>query len=56
MFLGTIGLSFWVIYLTRRDFWWAVIPGGALMTLALVAGARAHGTGRGNRRSLLPGS
>ena len=38
LFLGAIGLSFWVIYLVRRDFWWAVIPGGTLITLAVVAG------------------
>lgn len=37
LFLGMIGLSFWVIYLTRREFWWAVIPGGVLITLAGVA-------------------
>jgi hypothetical protein len=35
VFLGMIGLSFWVIYFTRRDFWWAIIPGGVLVTLAL---------------------
>ena len=38
LFLGGIGLAFWVVYFTRRDFWWAVIPGGVLITLALVAG------------------
>ena len=37
LFLGMIGLSFLVIYLIRRDFWWAVIPGGVLATLAVVA-------------------
>jgi hypothetical protein len=37
VFLGLIGLSFWVIYFTHREFWWAVIPGGVLLTLALVA-------------------
>ncbi len=36
-FLGSIGLSFWIVYLTRREFWWAVIPGGTLFTLAVVA-------------------
>lgn len=34
VFLGLIGLSFWIIYLTRREHWWAVIPGGTLVTLA----------------------
>jgi hypothetical protein len=38
VFLGTIGLGFWVVYIGRREFWWAVIPGGTLFTLALVAG------------------
>ena len=38
LFLGSIGLSFWLIYLRDRSFWWAIIPGGVLMTLALVAG------------------
>jgi hypothetical protein len=36
-FLGMIGLSFWLIYAVKRDYWWAVIPGGALFTLAAVA-------------------
>lgn len=34
--LGGIGLSFWIIYLTKREHWWAVIPGGVMFTLALV--------------------
>ncbi len=37
LFLGGIGLSFWAIFLNQRSQWWAVIPGGALLTLALVA-------------------
>lgn len=37
IFLGMIGLSFWVIFILRRNFWWAIIPGGVLTTLALVA-------------------
>ena len=37
LFLGSIGLSFAVIYLIRRgDFWWAIIPGGVLLSLALM--------------------
>jgi hypothetical protein len=36
IFLGGIGLSFWIIYLTKREHWWAVIPGGVMFTLALV--------------------
>lgn len=38
LFLGGIGLSFWVIFLMNREHWWAIIPGGVLITLALVAG------------------
>ncbi|NLE75414.1 MAG: hypothetical protein GX605_01515, partial [Chloroflexi bacterium] len=37
VFLGAISLSFWCIYLMRREQWWAVIPGGVLGTLAVVA-------------------
>jgi hypothetical protein len=36
VFLGMIGLSFWAIFFLRREFWWAIIPGGVLTTLALV--------------------
>jgi hypothetical protein len=35
--LGGIGLSFGLIYLNDRQHWWAVIPGGVLATLAVVA-------------------
>jgi hypothetical protein len=38
VFLGCIGLAFWLIYLRRQDHWWAIIPGGVLLTLAAVAG------------------
>ncbi|MGA9349039.1 MAG: hypothetical protein WBW48_09575 [Anaerolineae bacterium] len=38
LFLGGIGLAFWVIYFINRKHWWAVIPGGVMFTLALVAG------------------
>lgn len=38
LFLGAIGAGFWAVYLRTRENWWAVIPGGALLTLALVAG------------------
>ena len=36
LFLGAVGLSFWIIYFLKRDYWWAVIPGGVLFTLALL--------------------
>jgi hypothetical protein len=38
LFLGGIGLAFWLVYLMHREFWWALIPAGVLSTLAVVAG------------------
>ena len=38
IFLGGIGLAFWVIYFLNREHWWAIIPGGVMFTVALVAG------------------
>jgi hypothetical protein len=38
VFLGSIGLAFWLVYLRRQDQWWAIIPGGVMLTLSLVAG------------------
>jgi hypothetical protein len=43
LFLSGIGLSFWVIFLMNREHWWAIIPGGVLFTLALVAGMSSLG-------------
>ena len=37
VFLGAIGLGFWIVYLVDRAHWWAIIPGGVLVTLAVVA-------------------
>lgn len=34
--LAATALSFWLIYLTRRDFWWAIVPAGVLTTLAVI--------------------
>lgn len=34
VFLGFLSLSFIVIYISHRDHWWAIIPGGVLLTLA----------------------
>jgi hypothetical protein len=34
--LGGIGLSFFAVYLANRSNWWAIIPGGVLLTLAMV--------------------
>ena len=49
VFLGAIGLSFCLIYLSHRVNWWALIPGGSLLTLALVAGvsSASHGNDEG---------
>lgn len=37
MVLGGIGLAFWLIFLLHPENWWAIIPGGVMTTLALVA-------------------
>ncbi|HET91494.1 MAG TPA: hypothetical protein ENN99_12275 [Chloroflexi bacterium] len=34
--VGGISLAFWIIYFTRRDQWWAVIPAGVMLTITLV--------------------
>ncbi len=34
VFLGLLGLAFLLIYITHRTNWWAIIPGGVLLTLA----------------------
>jgi len=43
--LGGIGLSFFVVYLVERSNWWAIIPGGVLITLAIVAGMEGNDAG-----------
>ncbi|MCF6277594.1 MAG: hypothetical protein L3J16_02450 [Anaerolineales bacterium] len=35
--LGGIGLSFWMVFFTRRAFWWAIIPAGVLSSLAVIS-------------------
>lgn len=37
-FLAAMGAAFWIVYATSHERWWAIIPGGTLVTLALVAG------------------
>jgi hypothetical protein len=37
LILGGVGLAFWAVYLARREHWWAIIPGGVMATLAVVA-------------------
>ncbi len=36
--LGSIALSFFLVYLVEHGNWWAIIPGGILATLAIVSG------------------
>ena len=43
--LGGIGFSFVLIYLVNRDFWWAVIPAGVLITLGVVSVLDSGGFG-----------
>jgi hypothetical protein len=43
LFLGAVGISFWVVYLTGREKWWAILPGGVASTLAFVAGLPGKG-------------
>jgi hypothetical protein len=44
VFLGGVGLSFWLIYFLNRGYWWAIIPGGVLFTLAAVTVVGALGS------------
>ena len=37
IFLGIMGLGFWLVFLFDRDHWWAVIPGGTLWVHTLLA-------------------
>ncbi|NPV57551.1 MAG: hypothetical protein HPY76_12885 [Anaerolineae bacterium] len=44
--LGSVSLAFWLVFLLRREFWWALIPAGVLLTLAgitLVPATATHG-------------
>jgi hypothetical protein len=45
LFLGGIGLSFWIVYIVNRAQWWAVIPAGVLTTLAAVTLLSQHVAG-----------
>ncbi len=37
LFLASIGLGFAVIFLVNPEMWWALIPGGVMMTIAATA-------------------
>jgi hypothetical protein len=41
LLLGLGGLGFWAVYARRRANWWAVIPGGVLVTLAVMIALEA---------------
>jgi len=43
--LGGIGLGFIFVYLLQPLNWWAIIPGGVLVTLAIVAGIEGSDSG-----------
>jgi hypothetical protein len=38
LFLASLALAFWIIYVSQRGYWWALIPAGVLTTLAMVTG------------------
>jgi hypothetical protein len=42
LFLGAIGFGFCAVYLTRHEHWWAIIPGGILLSIAAMVGAEAY--------------
>lgn len=41
--LGGIGLGFFLVYAVRREFWWAMIPGGVMFSVAATAFASETG-------------
>jgi hypothetical protein len=45
VFLASIGVGFWAIFFTNREYWWAIIPGGALFSVAGVVVASESGFG-----------
>ncbi len=53
VFLWALSCGFWAIFLTNPRRWWAVIPGGVLMTLGVVAAVDSIGFGMLNGGSLL---
>lgn len=38
LLMGCFSLSFWIIYLTNHERWWAIIPGGVLLTIGVFVG------------------
>jgi hypothetical protein len=33
LFMGLLSLSFWIVYFTHNENWWAIIPGGVLASI-----------------------
>jgi len=33
LFMGLLSLSFWIVYFTHNENWWAIIPGGILASI-----------------------
>ncbi|SFN62476.1 hypothetical protein [Mycetocola miduiensis] len=54
-FLAAVSTGFWAVYLQDHRRWWAVIPGGALLTLAVVSGVTDAVGGQGTGAILLLG-
>ncbi len=46
LFMAGLSLSFWAVYLVRR-MWWAIIPAGVLLTIAVVAAYPERGVDTG---------
>jgi xanthine/uracil/vitamin C permease (AzgA family) len=42
LFLGSLGVGFLLVYLRNRQAWWAIIPCGVMITLALVTGLESE--------------
>jgi len=38
LFLVGLGAGFWAVFLTARDRWWAIIPGGVFVTIGVFVG------------------
>lgn len=53
VFLASIGAGFAAIFFTNREQWWAIIPGGALFSVAAVAAVSSSGLGFLNPGSVL---
>lgn len=45
--LGGIGLSFLIVYYLNREFWWAIIPGGVLLSLSVAIAFESYLAGTG---------